>query len=60
MTHQEVEKKLKKLIDSRYQFMGYQEFANFIERIESKNIKGIRKEYVKKHIDKTLKNIFFS
>jgi len=58
MPLQEVEKKIKRLIDTRYKFMGYQEFANFIEKIENKFVRGIRKDLIKKHIDKTLKQIF--
>tara|TARA_B100000674_G_C37973440_1_gene978080 strand:+ start:623 stop:4348 length:3726 start_codon:yes stop_codon:yes gene_type:complete len=56
--HDIVRKKINRLINSYYQFMGYQEFANLIEKIEEDSIKGYAKKYHDNQKKNALKKYF--
>lgn len=58
LSYEEVKKKVNSIINSRYKFMGYQEFANFIESIESKSYGSIDEEMKERIVNKKLKNLF--
>ena len=53
-----IEKKIKKLIDSRYAFYGYTEFSNMIEKIENETLAGYNQTWKNRHIEKKIKRIF--
>jgi hypothetical protein len=53
-----IDKKIKKIIDSRYVFYGYTEFSNMIEKIENVDLAGASKSYKNRYIDKAIKRIF--
>ena len=55
---EELDAQINKKINSRYNFYGYREFANKVNRIENESVKGIRKELHKKYINYNLKKIF--
>ena len=58
MSNEEVNKKINQIINSRYKFMGYQEFANFIERLESRNLGSLSEEMKIKIINNKIKQLF--
>lgn len=53
-----LEKKILKLINSRYTFYGYIEFANMIEKIEGTSLKGMSESYKQKYVENKIKSIF--
>ena len=57
-TIEETNKKINQIINSRYKFMGYQEFANFIEGIENKSYGSISEGMKQKIINNKLKSLF--
>jgi hypothetical protein len=57
-TVEETNKKINSIINSRYKFMGYQEFANFIEGIENKSYGSISENMKQKIINNKLKSLF--
>lgn len=57
MTKDEIVKKIKKIINSSYSFMGYEKLSNIIEK-ELNKIKTSDKEKRKKIIKKQLNNLF--
>lgn len=59
MSKEELVKKVHRMIDKNYLFMGYIEFANYIEKV-IKNVSSVlqqdKEEYIKKKINKLFKN----
>ena len=53
-----VNKKILKLINSRYVFYGYTEFANMIEKIETKELRGVKEEYKTIYLEKKIDKLF--
>ena len=58
MSIEETNKKISQIINSRYKFMGYQEFANFIERLEYRNLGSLSEEMKVKIINTKIKQLF--
>jgi hypothetical protein len=53
-----LDKKIMKLINSRYTFYGYTEFSNLIEKIVHNQLKGTSAEYKNQYIDSKIKRLF--
>ena len=58
MTPEEIQKKILKLIKSRYEFYGYQKFANMINLIEAKIKERFNEEMAPKNFEKNQRNVF--
>lgn len=58
MTPEDIQKKILKLIKSRYEFYGYQKFANMINLIESKIKERFNEEMAPKIFEKKIKEMF--
>lgn len=58
ISYDDVKKKVMSIINSRYKFMGYQEFANFIEAIENKSYGSLDEEMKERIVNKKIKNLF--
>ena len=58
MTPEEIQKKILKLIKSRYEFYGYQKFANMINLIETKIKERFNEEMAPKIFEKKIKEMF--
>ena len=53
-----IDKKIKKIIDSRYAFYGYTEFSNMIEKMENVDMAGASNAYKNRYVEKAIKKIF--
>lgn len=58
MTLEDIQKKILKLIKSRYEFYGYQKFANMINLIEAKIKERFNDEMAPKIFEKKIKEMF--
>ena len=55
MTVEDIQKKIMKLVRSRYEFFGYQKFANMINQLESKIKERFSEDVAPKLFEKKIK-----
>jgi hypothetical protein len=58
MTVEDIQKKIMKLVRSRYEFFGYQKFANMINQLESKIKERFSEDVAPKLFEKKIKEMF--